>query len=401
MNNLVIEKIDHFGRGIVRIDHDIYFIEGALPGDIVDIEIEKSKKNIHECRVINYIKKSDYHIDNICPYFLTCGGCTFMNMDYSKELEFKEQKIHELVNKMLKINVPINKIVYSDNIYNYRRKITVHGNELGLYKSKSNDIVKIDKCYLVNEKINEVLTRLNNYKSNNKCTVEECTIKVSILNEIMISLYGSFDYDHFLKEFNDIDVIYINNQLVSKKKYIKEKLFDYFFNVSNHSFFQINTNMTEKLYELVINNIKDEHYSNALDLYCGTGTIGILISDYVDNVVGIEEVEDAVKDANENKDHNGIKNINFICGKVEEYIDSFRDIDLVIVDPPRSGLENKTRESLLKINPKKIIYVSCDPATLMRDLNDLNKNYNIKEITPVDMFPRTYHVESICVLERK
>ena len=217
----------------------------------------------------------------------------------------------------------------------------------------------------------------------------------------MISLYGSFDYDHFLNEFNDIDVIYINNQLVSKKEYIKEKLFDKYFYVSNHSFFQVNTYMTEKLYELVINKIKNEHYKNALDLYCGTGTIGILISDYVDKVTGIEEVKDAVEDANRNKELNNVDNINFICGKVEDNIDSFKDIDLVIVDPPRSGLDNKTREQLLKINPIRIIYVSCDPATLMRDLNDLSKNYNIKEITPVDMFPRTYHCESITVLERR
>ena len=401
MNSLKIEKLDHFGRGITRINHDIYFIEGALPNDIVDIEVIKHKKNIYEAKVSKYIEKSNYHIDSICPYFLECGGCTFLNMDYKNELEFKEQKIHELVNKMLKKDVQINKIIYSDNIYNYRRKITIHGNQLGLYKNKSNDIVNIDKCYLVNEKINEILPRLKKYQEKTKCNIEEVTIKVSVLNEVMISLYGSFDYDHFLNEFKDIDVIYINNQLVSKKEYIKEKLFDKYFYVSNHSFFQVNTNMTENLYELVINKIKNEHYKNALDLYCGTGTIGILISDYVDKVTGIEEVKDAVEDANRNKELNNVDNINFICGKVENNIDSFKDIDLVIVDPPRSGLDNKTREQLLKINPIKIIYVSCDPATLMRDLNDLSKNYNIKEITPVDMFPRTYHCESITVLEKR
>lgn len=153
MNNLKIEKLDHFGRGIVRINHDIYFIEGALPNDIVDIEVIKHKKNIYEAKVSKYVKKSNYHIDNICPYFLECGGCTFLNMDYKNELEFKEQKIHELVNKMLKKDVQINKIIYSDNIYNYRRKITIHGNQLGLYKNKSNDIVSIDKCYFYIDQI--------------------------------------------------------------------------------------------------------------------------------------------------------------------------------------------------------------------------------------------------------
>ena len=401
MKNVVIEKLDHFGRGIVKLNYDIYFVEGAFPGDIVDIEIIKSKKNIHEAKVIKFIKKSIYHIDSICPYYKECGGCTFMNMDYKYELEFQEQKIRELVNKMLKKEIRINDIIYSNNIYNYRRKITLHKNQLGLYKNKSNDLVLIDKCYLVNEKINEIINRLIKYKNNYKCNIEEVTIKVTTLNELMISIYGSFNYDDFQKEFNDVDVIYINNQLISKKKYIKEKLFDKYFYISNHSFFQINTYMTEKLYEIVINSIKNEHFKKGLDLYCGTGTIGILISEYVDSLIGIEEVKDAVLDANKNKELNNVKNIEFICGKVEDNISDFNDIDLIVVDPPRSGLDNKTRESILKINPKKIIYVSCDPATLMRDLNEMSNNYIIKEITPVDMFPRTYHVECVCVLDLK
>ena len=253
MNNLIIEKLDHFGRGIVKIGYDIYFIEDTLPGDIVDIEIVKSKKNIHEAKVTNYIKRSDYYIDSVCPYNKECGGCTFLNMDYIKELEFKEQKIHELVDKMLKKNVKVNRIVYSNNIYNYRRKIVLHSNKIGLYKNKSNDIVKIDNCFLVNKTINNIIKRLNSYKDNYKCNIEEVTIKVSVLNESLISLYGSFDYESFLNQFNDIDVIFINNQLISKKKYIKEKLFDKYFYVSNHSFFQISlVNLAKVRYNSVL-----------------------------------------------------------------------------------------------------------------------------------------------------
>ena len=400
MNNLTILKLDHFGRGIARIDHDIYFISGALPGDIVNVEIIKNKKNIKEGIVKEYISKSILHKESKCKYFNVCGGCTFLNLDYQEELKFKEMKINELVHKMLKEDVKINSIVPSTE-YNYRNKITLHGNEIGMYKDKSNEIVKIDKCYLINDEMNIIIDRIHKYTDKNKVRIDELTIKCTSLNEIMISIYGNLDYDHFLNEFKDIKVIYINNQLVSKDRYIKEKILNKEFNISNHSFFQVNMYNTENLYNLVINSIKDKNYKKALDLYCGTGTIGILISEYVDEVVGIEEVKDAITDANNNKEINQVNNISFICGKVEDNINLFNDIGLVIVDPPRAGLDIKTRDNIKRINPDTIIYVSCDPATLMRDLNDLKDKYLIKEITPVDMFPKTYHCESVCILEKK
>ena len=169
--------------------------------------------------------------------------------------------------------------------------------------------------------------------------------------------------------------------------------------LSKDSFFQVNKYLTKELYDLVRKAI-NKPYKTCLDLYCGTGTIGIYISDLVDSVIGIDYSESNIKDANRNIELNNTNNISFICDKVENKIDTFKDVNLVIIDPPRVGLDSKTIKYLIEINPEKIIYVSCDPATLSRDLKELNSKFNILEVTPVNMFPRTYHVECISVLER-
>lgn len=401
--NQKIEKLDHFGRGIIKKDKDIIFVENALPDDIVDINITKKKKNIIEAEVDRYINRSNKYKESICKYSNTCGGCNIINLIYQEQLIYKKQKVQELIDKMLKENIKIDKIISSNNEFNYRNKITIHGknNKLGLYQKKSNEIVEIKECQLVHENINKIIKRIKEYQQKKKCTINDLVIKTTTLNESMISIYGSMDYEDFKKEFNDIKVIIINNQVITKDKYIKEKLLNKEFYISNHSFFQVNMFTTENLYQKVIDLIKEKEYKTCLDLYCGTGTITILVSDYVKKVYGIEVVEDAVKDANKNKVLNNKDNIEFILGKTEEHIDKFNDVDLIIVDPPREGLDKKTKENLKRINPQTIVYVSCEPSTLMRDLNDLKDKYDIKKIITCDMFPNTYHVECIVLLEIK
>lgn len=401
--NQKIEKLDHFGRGIIKKDKDIIFVEDALPGDIVDIEIKKKKKNIIEATVDKYIERSKFYQNAPCLYSNTCGGCNIINLIYQKQLEYKKQKVQELIDKMLKEDIKVKEMINSNEFFNYRNKITLHGkdNKLGLYKKKTNDIIEINECQLVHENINKILKRIKEYQKNNKCQINDLVIKTTSLNESMISIYGSLDYEHFKKEFSDIKVIIINNQVITKDKYIKERLLNKEFYISNHSFFQVNMFNTSLLYQKVIDLVKEKEYKTALDLYCGTGTITILVSDYVEKVYGIEVVEDAIKDANKNKELNKKDNIEFILGKTEDHIDKFNHIDLIIVDPPREGLDKKTKENIKRINPKTIIYVSCEPSTLMRDLNDLKDKYDIKEINTCDMFPNTYHVESIVLLEKR
>ena len=401
--NQEIEKLDHFGRGIIRKDKDIIFVENTLPGDVVDIKITKKKKNIQEANVERYINRSNYFKESICPYSNECGGCNIINLIYDEQLKYKKQRVQELINKMLKEEINVKEIINSDKDFYYRNKITIHGkdNRLGLYKKKSNDLIEINECRLINKNINDILKRINKYKDNNKCQINDLVIKTTSLNESMISIYGSMDYEDFRKEFNDIKVIIINNQVITKDRYIKEKLLDKEFYISNHSFFQVNMFTTSLLYQKVIDLIKNKNYKTCLDLYCGTGTITILVSDYIDKVYGIEIVDDAINDANKNKELNNKNNIEFILGKTENHINKFKDIDLIIVDPPREGLDKITKENIKRINPKEIVYVSCEASTLMRDLNDLKDIYNIKEISVCDMFPNTYHVETIVLLERK
>ena len=399
IKNLKIEKLDHLGRGIIR-DNGIIFVEDALPGDIVDIEIKKDKKGIKEAEVLNYKKRSEYFQKASCPYSKECGGCNIINLIYEQQLKYKREKVQELVNKMLKENIIVKQLITSNQEKHYRNKIKMHSgdNKIGLYKKKSNELIEIDECQLVDDRINQIIRRIKKYIDDKKVNICDLTIKTTTLNEDMIIIHGHLDYEDFRKEFLDIKVIIINDQVVTKDKYIKERILDKEFYISNHSFFQVNEYTTELLYKKVIDLLQDKKYDKCLDLYCGTGTISILVSDYVNEVYGIEVEKDAIDDANRNKELNGKENIQFILGKTEDCIDRFNCVDLVIVDPPRAGLDRKTRETLKKIKAAKMIYISCDPVTLMRDLQDLKNIYDIDEITPVDMFPNTYHVECVCML---
>ena len=383
-----IEKQDHFGRGIAFIDKKICFIKDTLPGEIVDIEIVKNKKNFLEGKANKIIVESSDRVKPICPYFGVCGGCDLMHQEYNKQLEFKKNKVKELLKRFSNIDINDIKINHSNNL-NYRNKIVLH--DLGLYKEKSNDVVNIDKCYLVNDKINDIIKRLKNYKIN------EATIKVSSLGKVMLIVDESIDID----KFKDIDSLYVNDKLVLGNNYIEEVINGLTFYIYKDSFFQVNYNVMNMLYQRIVDYYKENSNLNVLDLYCGTGTIGMLISKYCSSVVGIEVNSDAIISAKLCKKINNISNIEFYLGKVEDTIDMIKDIDSIVVDPPRAGLDNHTINTILKLNPKSIIYVSCDPTTLARDLNILKENYNIKEIELFDMFPNTYHVESFVVLERR
>ena len=367
-----ITKLDHYGRGVSRLNNKIVFIENALPHEIVEIEIIKEHKKYIEAKTTKIIKPSEDRITPPCPYYEKCGGCNLEHISFLKENEFKEEKVKEIIEKFAKTNKNIVKDIVYDEPYHYRNKVTLHqiNNKLGFYEKKTNNIIPIKECLLLNKELNKYL---KNIKSKNN----EIILKIgNKTNEILDST----------KNIKNI-ISYIG----SKKYRLSEK-----------SFFQVNNVITEKLY----NNIKDEiiknNSKNVLDLYCGTGTIGIYISDNVDKVLGIELCKEAIEDANYNKKLNNCNNITFKLGKVEDLTkDLTKDYDTVIVDPPRNGLDKKVTNKLLEILPKTIIYVSCDPITLARDLSILKEKFNIKYIRPYNMFPRTYHVENICILNKK
>ena len=392
-----INRLDHFGRGISSINNKIVFIEDALPNEIVEIEIIKETSKYLEAKTINIKEKSPIRIEEECPYSKVCGGCNLNHICFNEENKFKQDKIKSILSK---INIPSNvieSIAYHDRNH-YRNKITLHGNKeiLGLYEKKSNEIIPIKECILVNDKINEIIKVLN--KETNK--IEEAIIKTSNDNSnIMVSITGEISNIDELKNISN--VLIINNEYLTKDKEIKTKIGEKYYYVGINSFFQVNNTLTKELYDEVLNNIKGKNYNTVLDLYCGTGTIGIYISNEVNKVIGIDYNESNIHDASKNKELNSINNIEFICDKVENQIDKFNNIDCIIVDPPRAGLDKKTINYLKKINPKKIIYVSCDIMTLSRDLKELQEEYNIVKVKPFNMFPRTYHVETVSVLCRK
>lgn len=398
--NLKIERLDHYGRGIGYINNKITFINNALINEIVTIKEIKEYKKYNIANVDEIISKSNNRINPICPYYHDCGGCDIMHMDYDTQLKFKEEKFKNILKKYANIEEnKINSIIPSKEL-NYRNKITLHvkNKKIGLYKNNSNDIVEIDKCFITDEDINKVIKSLEKFILDTENSIDKIIIKKA--NNILLYIKGKIETNKLINYFDDINIV-VNDKCILNNDYIIDKIFNKKFKVSSESFYQVNSKQIENLYSLVIKNIKNMDYNKALDLYCGTGTIGIIISDYVKEVIGIEVSKSSYRDALENKKINNINNIKFINGKVEDYIDDFKNVDVVIVDPPRSGLDKHTIKVLESINSQKIIYVSCDPITLARDIKLLSSNYKTIEITPVDMFPNTHHVECISVLERK
>ena len=394
-----IEKLDHFGRGITFIDGKICFVEHALPNEIVELEIVKETKKYILGKAVDYLETSPDREIEKCKYFNVCGGCNLEHYNYVKENEYKQEKVKELITKFAKLDIKVNDIIY-DTEKNYRNKITLHGKDkkLGLYKKETNELIEITNCNLVDKRINDIIPILQELATEND--IEEVIIRVSNDSEkLMVKIKGEVSNINSLK---DIDVLIINDKVLTNSNRIITSIGSKKYYVSVDSFFQVNKTLTTKLYDEVKNIVEEVKPNRVLDLYCGTGTIGIYVSEHTNEVIGVDYSKSNIEDANKNKELNDIKNISFINDKVENVIDSFEsNIDLIIVDPPRAGLDPKTIEHLKRINPTTIIYVSCDPSTLARDLKELSNDYNVKYVQPFNMFPRTYHVECVSLLERK
>lgn len=394
-----IDTLDHYGRGIGKINNKIIFVDNALPGEIIEPIIVKEKKNYVEGYVKNYIKKSEKRIKEKCIYFNSCGGCDLLHLEYKNQLEFKMEKVKNIVSKYLNKNIKINEIIKSDNEFNYRNKITLKvNNKIGFFEKRSNNIVEINECKLALPIINNAIKYL---KKLDLSHINSITLRTNS-KDLMIIIEADKDIDiNYIKPIAYSIYIKRNNvyNLVYGEKYLLEYVDNYKFLVSPDSFFQINLNVCAKLYKKIKDYTRYAH--NILDLYCGTGTIGIYAHTN-NNLLGVEVNKYAIKDANKNMKLNNITNAKFICGKSEEIINKIKfSPDVIIVDPPRGGMDKKAIRYILNSNASKVIYVSCDPMTLVRDLKMLSDNYKIIEITPFDMFPNTYHVENVCLMEKK
>ena len=391
MNNVLVKitDLDHLGRGIGRIDGKIIFVKNAYIDEDVLVKITKEKKKFLEGEIIYFEKKSPFRVDAKCN-ILNCG-CALKHVPYEKQLEFKEDKIKNIIKRYCALDSVVKSIIPSDDIFNYRNKVTLKVKEkLAYSENDSHNLICIDRCELLDEKINKIINEINKLDLND---VSEVMIRS--FDETMICFKGKVGID----SLKNVASIYIDDKLVFGKEKINAKLGGFDFLVSDKAFFQVNTKMAFKLYKKVEELITKDKTKTLLDLYCGTGTIGIFLSKHFKKVIGIEINEKAVMDAKENAKINNIENCDFYVGNLDNGLKEKADI--IVVDPPRKGLSSKTIKDILNINPEEIIYVSCDPMTLARDINLLKENYIVEEIIPLDLFPHTYHVESITKLKHK
>ena len=398
-NNILVTKLDDFGRGIGYVDNKIIFIKNALPDEIVDVGIVKDTKKYYEGNVIKYIKVSDKRKEVKCPFYDRCGGCNLLHITYDDSIQYKVDKVKNILDKFASIKNNI-EIIKNDNPFYYRNKIElkIENNKWGYYNSSTHNFVEINECLIAKKSINDVLFNKKFIKVNNG----SITIRSNYNDEIILSIKtneGYFIDTDGLKEKIKLVGIVVNDKLIYGESYFIEKVKDKFFKVNYNSFFQVNLCVASK-----ISNIISEYSfgENLLDLYCGVGFLGQLVSDKYKKIYGIEINENSIIDAIKNSNINGIKNTYYLCGSTDKLIDKIKDnIDTIIVDPPRSGLVKNTINDVLKMNVERIIYISCNPVSLARDLSLLKGNYNVEKIYMLDMFSNTYHVECVSVLHLK
>lgn len=443
----IVDIIDNGfeGEGIAKIKNFTIFIDGAIKGEKCKILIVKITSSHAFGKLIEILEKSTNRCTPDCETYKRCGGCNLRHIDYEETLNIKQEKVQNLINKTLVNNIKVLKTLGMGNPYNYRNKaqypigVDKNGEKvLGVFAKRTHEIIPIKECKIQKEISYQIAKYILDYiKENNisvynekkqKGLVRHIVTKVGIqTNEIMciIVINGKEIPNELTLANNIIDrfpmvktvVKNINtkntnvimgekNEAIVGRGYITDVLGDYIFKISPMSFYQVNPTQAEALYNIAIEKAQIGKDDIVCDLYCGIGTIGIFASKFAKKVYGIEIVKQAIEDAHINAKLNNIKNIEFMCGDVEE---SFEKLvkkekinpNVVIVDPPRRGLDGNTIENILKLDVKKVVYISCNPATMVRDLKMFEEKYDVKEVQPVDMFPFTSHVECVAVMGRK
>lgn len=428
------------GQGLAKDSSGrCYFVPSLLIGEEAEIEVLYHKKDYDVGKITKISKFSPYRISPKCPCATACGGCSFQNLLYEKELEYKKKVALNTIEKIAKI-VPENPQIYGMNEpYYYRNKIQVpfgydKQNRLvyGFYKFKSHDIIPIEECVIedkvhvsILKNIKELMRsfKIEAYREDEgKGLIRHVLIRTGKVSKetMVVFVVTSLKFPsrkNFIKElikrcpeintvvFNEnsrkTNVILGNREDVAYGKgFINDSLLGVKFKISSKSFYQVNHDQCEVLYSLAIKKANLTKEDVVLDAYCGIGTIGLIVSKNVKEVNGVEIVEEAIKDAKENAKINGINNANFLCMDAADYMVDNK-FDCVFVDPPRKGLDEKFINSLIKSKVKKIVYISCDVGTFARDISILKKYYSINSIDFVDMFPRTYHIETVASLEIK
>ncbi|MBS1737704.1 MAG: 23S rRNA (uracil(1939)-C(5))-methyltransferase RlmD [Bacteroidetes bacterium] len=460
IENILITGYAAEGKSLARIEGKVLFIEGAVPGDVVDVRITKSKKDWAEGKVLKIKEFSSERVTPFCIHFGTCGGCKWQMLPYSKQLEYKEQEVRDAFKRIGKLGyVPVLPIIGSEKTIHYRNKLEFTfsnkkylsgeellllaeaewpGGALGYHVPRLYDkVIDITECWLMDDINNTIRNTLRSFALQNNLSyydikehkgfLRNIIVRYASTGELMVNLiFGYRDAEwiekigkHLRLQIPQIttllftinakwnDSIYdLNPEIISGNGYIIDQLGKFKFKVSPKSFFQTNTKQAEILYSVVKDFAALDGTQTVYDLYCGTGSIGIFLSDSAHKIIGVEVITEAVNDAKENAVLNNLLQTAFYAGDVIDICDdAFFSLhgrpDVVVIDPPRAGLHKKLVEKLLEIAPEKIVYVSCNVATQARDLQLLNEKFIIEKLQPVDMFPHTHHIECVALLKLK
>ena len=437
--------LTHEGHGVVKIDRYPVFIPQALTGEEIEYKLIKVNKNFAIGKLLQIFEDSPERVEPPCVYYYKCGGCQLQHLAYDAQLEMKRNQVVNLFHRRGKYtDTVINETIGMKNPWYYRNKsqIPVGKNKagkaiMGFYRQRSHDIIDMDECIIQDSIQNRLMVMIKDLLNQHKVSIYNEKSKEGLLRHVIIRVghvsrevmvvfvtngkkfkQASAIIEKLVEAVPNIKSVIQNineshsnvimgrhSQTLYGKDEIIDDLDSVAFKISDQSFYQINSEQTVKLYNKALEYAQLNGNETVLDTYCGIGTIGLYMAEKAQHVYGVEVVPAAIKDAQQNAALNGYDNTTFVCGKAEDVIMQWKadgiQPDVVMVDPPRKGCDEQFLKTLLELNPKRIVYISCNPSTQQRDAGILTEQYQLKEITPVDMFPQTTHIETVALFERK
>jgi 23S rRNA (uracil1939-C5)-methyltransferase len=445
------------GMAIARHEGFVIFVEGGVPGDVADLYVYHNKKNYAEARIVKLLKSSEHRIHPVCEHFGICGGCKWQHMEYSQQLYYKQKQVTDVLKRVGKLELPeISPIIGSAKTECYRNRLDfTFANKRWLTKEEKSaavpdeeniigfhvpgrfdKVLDIKKCHLQDDFTNLIRNEIKRFANENNYSFNDVKEQQGLLRNLIIRSTSTGEWmvilvfrdddkilrekllSHVAKEFPQINsLLYIINpkrndtvfdldvHVYKGEDHITEVMEELKFKISAKSFYQTNSEQALQLYRVTRSFASLTGKELVYDLYTGTGTIASFVSKNAKHVIGIDYIEDAICDAKENAQNNNINNVSFFSGDIKDtlndrFIQEHGKPDVIITDPPRSGMHEDVVKKILAIAPQRIVYVSCNPATQARDLNLLSESYKVIKLQPVDMFPHTSHVENVALLER-
>lgn len=463
LQDVLVEDYAAEGKSLARVEGKVVFVENTVPGDVVDLQLLKNKKDWAEGRTLQFKQYSADRVLPFCQHFGVCGGCQWQMLPYAKQLQYKQKQVQDNLQRIGKIPLPdMLPIAGCDETRHYRNKLeytfstkrfiprdefvalngqAAGGEKAGVAgfhaKGMFDKVVEIDICHLQHEPTNDIRKAIAAYAlekgwsfydiREHRGWLRTMQVRLATTGELMVNVVFGHEapeqqqelLDYVLARFPQITTLLytintkkndslfdLSPQVYQGKGYIIEQLEDFRFKISPKSFFQTNTRQAEQLYRITREFAALNGTQTVYDLYCGTGSIGIFVSRLAKKIVGVEVVAEAIEDARENAALNGLQHTAFFAGDVVDICDdAFFALhgrpDVVITDPPRAGMHEKLVNKLLEIAAPVVVYVSCNPATQARDLAMLGEKYSVEKIQPVDMFPHTHHIENVVQLKLK